>query len=195
MISKKHIYDDIMMHGRRVRKIAEEIAINLNLKESEIDNLSIASQMHDIGKLDIPYAILYKEGELTHEEFELIREHVKYSFEYLSRKNYHDSALAALCHHEHMDGTGYLKLKDRFIPYLSRILTLSDVFDALLTDRPYRRAYTYDETLKIIDDHKLKYDPDVYRVFKQISYDLYNDIYIKNKDFYIWSIWRYDNEN
>lgn len=112
--------------------------------------------MHDIGKVKIPKEIINKPGKLTEEEFSVIKKHPKWSLEILSEHSYRsqltwDSINLAYEHHERFDGSGYpLGIKEFRINQFALIAAIADVFDAMTTDRPYRKAMSPDTALKII---------------------------------------------
>src|SRR5207247_5320510 len=104
------------------------------------NNVVIAGLLHDIGKIGVPDHVLLKEGRLTEEEFELIKKHPEFGWMALKNvKEFEEVSLMLLHHHERVDGRGYPgKLKGAQIPFGSKIIAVSDTFDALTTNRPYR---------------------------------------------------------
>lgn len=105
----------------------------LGIEEKEREIISIASMMHDIGKLAIPEAIIDKEGKLTEEEFEQIKKHIYYGYNILSKSSgefMEAAAIIAKEHHERFDGTGYMGIKGKNIHLYARIVMVADVFDA-----------------------------------------------------------------
>lgn len=135
--------------------------------------------MHDIGKISIPDAVLLKPGKLTEEEFEEIKQHVKFGADNLSEMirlfPNNDiilmAAKIARYHHEKWDGTGYLSgLKENEIPLPARIMAIIDVYDALRSKRPYKDALSHFETMKIIragsGNH---FDPKIVNAFEKIN--------------------------
>ena len=153
--------------GRHVKRMAEYsklLAKLLNLPEKDIDLVYIASTMHDVGKLAIPDAILNKPGKLTPDEFEIIKTHTTSGYEMLkksSRPVMQMASIMALQHHEKFDGTGYPQgLKGEAIDITGRITAIADVFDALGTDRVYKKAWEIDEILSYMKDQSGKqFDP------------------------------------
>ena len=128
------------------------------------------SLLHDIGKMGIPDSILLKPGKLTDEEWEIMRKHPVYAFEMLSPITYLKPALdIPYCHHEKWDGSGYPRgLKGEQIPLAARIFAVADVYDALTSDRPYRKAWSKEKTLEHIREQSgTHFDPQVVELFLQ----------------------------
>jgi HD-GYP domain-containing protein (c-di-GMP phosphodiesterase class II) len=124
--------------------------------------------LHDIGKIGVPDNILLKEGKLTEEEWTLMRRHPQYAYEMLEPIKYLRQALdIPYCHHEKWDGTGYpRRLKGGQIPIAARIFAIADVWDAIISDRPYRKAWTEQEALAYIREQSGKqFDPRVVEAF------------------------------
>ncbi len=154
-----------------------------------IDNIFLrdlydSSILHDIGKVGIPDAILRKSGPLTPEERELIKQHIHVGYDALksaSKQLGENSFLKMamdiiLYHHEHWDGTGYPKgMKGEEIPLAARIITISDVYDALVSKRPYKEAYTHEKALEIMKESASYFDPVLFRIFIENSAE-YNSI-------------------
>ena len=127
--------------------------------------LEIAAPMHDIGKIGIPDNILLKEDELDEAEFEIMKRHTEIGYEILkdSPSPYLQmGAIIALNHHEKFDGSGYPNGKTgNEIPMEARIVAVADVFDALTTERPYKKAWDIDKTMqRMIDEKGKHFDPD-----------------------------------
>lgn len=139
-------------HSQRVESIASQFGAFLQYKDA--DTLAVAGRLHDIGKLGIPTNILNKPEKLNEEEFSQIKDHPTKGAEILSRSEFFKTAVPLVRHHhEHWDGSGYPDgLKEQEIPMGAQILTLADVYDALTTDRPYRKALSHKEALRIIRD-------------------------------------------
>jgi len=137
-------------HLDRVKDYALKISAKLNLSDKATKLLEGGALLHDIGKLGIPDYILNKKGFFTKEEFEIMKQHVIIGEDILKplRSMVKLSKLVRH-HHEHYDGTGYPDgLQGEQIPLLSRILSVADVYDALITERPYKRALTRSEAVK-----------------------------------------------
>ena len=146
-----------------------------HLSENEKEIIKNASLLHDIGKIGIKDSILQKEGKLTKEEYEHIKEHAILTHNILGKvyisKNFKDVAEIASSHHEKYDGTGYFKgLKGEEIPLGGRILAVCDVFDAITSKRHYRDKMEIKDVLKIIIDGKnTHFDENIVNAFMNIS--------------------------
>jgi two-component system, response regulator RpfG len=135
----------------RMAHVAGLIAENLGMSEEEARMIELAAPLHDMGKIAIPDAILLKPGPLTESETAVMRRHPRIGHELLSGSQsrfIQTGALVALRHHERYDGSGYPDgLAGEAIPLEARIVAVADVFDALISPRPYKRAWTIDEAL------------------------------------------------
>jgi len=144
------------------------LAQALGLKGGALVSLRRGALLHDIGKMGTPDAILHKEEGLTEEERRIIQRHPADAYNMLCRIDYlHEALEIPYCHHEKWDGSGYPRgLMGKEIPLSARIFSLVDVWDALTNDRPYRKAMTPEEALKIILAERGKsFDPEVVDVF------------------------------
>lgn len=155
-------------HSQKVSEYAAIMGEELGLPPEEVDTLKQAGMLHDIGKIGVPEAILKKKGRLTEEEYEIMKGHVKNSIKmiyYLPDMNYVIPAVVA--HHERYDGKGYPEgLKGDDIPYLGRILTLADCFDAMTAIRPYKPALSSAYAISEIEKNKgTQFDPELADVF------------------------------
>ena len=130
-------------HTLRVSDLALKLAQIAGVSKEQVEWIRIGSLLHDIGKILIPESILFKQGELTHAEWEIMQKHPQYAYHLMSPFPYFRNALdVPLCHHEHWDGKGYPRgLRAEEIPLLARIFTIVDVWDALSSDRSYRVAW------------------------------------------------------
>ncbi|MGB9858445.1 MAG: sensor domain-containing diguanylate cyclase/phosphohydrolase [Moorellaceae bacterium] len=139
-------------HGRRLQYLCRILGEKMGLSPQQLANLSLLAQVHDIGKVGIPDKILFKKGPLTEEEWEIMRQHPEKGYRIaLASPDLASIADLILKHHERWDGTGYpLGLRGEEIPIECRILAIADAFDALTSDRPYRRAGTVEEALQEI---------------------------------------------
>jgi HD-GYP domain-containing protein (c-di-GMP phosphodiesterase class II) len=127
--------------------------------------------LHDIGKMGVPDAILHKPGPLNEEEWEVMRRHPVYAFEMLSPITYLRPALdIPYCHHEHWDGQGYPRgLRGTQIPLAARLFAVVDVWDALTSDRPYRSAWSHEQTRAyILSESGKQFDPWAVKLFMQL---------------------------
>ena len=157
-------------HSENVAYYASEIGKALGLSKSDQENLRIAALLHDVGKIVIPDKILLKPLSLTREEFEVIKLHTTAGYSLLNSITGMSSiAKVVKHHHEKWDGSGYPDgLKGEEIPYLSRILAIADVFDALTSERPYRAALSKEEAFKIMEKNKQIFDPEILPVAKEV---------------------------
>ncbi|MFT2110800.1 HD domain-containing phosphohydrolase [Marinomonas sp. 2405UD68-3] len=173
-------------HVIRMSFYAKTLALQYGLSEFQADKIFNAAPMHDIGKIGIPDHILLKPGRLTEEEFEVMKKHPKIGEEILGES---DSALIglaksiAISHHEKWDGTGYpYGLAGDDIPLEGRIVAIADVFDALTTVRPYKRAWTLEETTDYMYSQSGKhFDPALVRCTPEVL-DTFIEIMNKWKD-------------
>ncbi|MDA3932462.1 MAG: HD domain-containing protein [Tenericutes bacterium] len=152
-------------HSDYVSKICGVIGEKLNV--SNIDELLLSAQLHDVGKVFIPLTILNKKGKLTEDEFNEIKKHPKYGYSILDGiSNFDHINEGVLYHHEKYNGGGYPEgLKGKEIPLFARIIAVADVFEALTADRPYRDAYLKEEALNIMKKQKEQYDPEIFKIF------------------------------
>lgn len=155
-------------HTRRVMDITEELARKMGIAEPELDHVRRGALLHDIGKMGVPDVILRKAGPLADEEWAIMRRHPEYARRFLANIDYLAPALdIPYCHHERWDGSGYPRgLAGEDIPLAARIFAVVDVFDALRSDRPYRKAWPKEATLRYIEEQAGKqFDPRVVKVF------------------------------
>ena len=155
-------------HSRKVVDLTIKLATKIGISAEEIVHLRRGALLHDIGKMGIPDAILHKPGKLTGEEWEIMRQHPTYAKEWLSSIDYLKPALdIPYCHHERWDGSGYPRgLRGEDIPLSARIFALVDVWDALRSDRPYRKAWSKEKTIAHIKEQSGKhFDPKVVEAF------------------------------
>ncbi len=155
-------------HCYRVSIYAVKIAQYLGLPEDRIENLRAAALLHDLGKLKISREILYKAAKLTQEEFNEMKKHVTAGTDLLEpiSGTFGRIIPIILAHHEKCDGSGYLGLDCKDIPLEARILAVADVYDALVSDRPYRKGLSPFEAKEIIVKGAGKhFDPAVVKAF------------------------------
>lgn len=155
-------------HTRRVMEMTIELAQVLGVLEKELIHLRRGALLHDIGKIGVPDEILHKPGPLTDEEWVIMRKHPVFAFEMISPIEYLRPALdIPYCHHEKWDGTGYPRgLKGEQIPLAGRIFAIVDVWDALRSDRPYRKAWPEDKVIDYIRSQSgTHFDPKIVEVF------------------------------
>ncbi|MBS3991932.1 MAG: PAS domain S-box protein [Erysipelothrix sp.] len=155
-------------HSSRVTKLTIEMAKRMNIDQDEMINIQRGALLHDIGKIGIPDSILLNKGKLSDEEWVIMRKHPVYAYDMLSKIPYLVSAIdIPYYHHEKWDGSGYpFGLRETQIPLAARIFAVIDVYDALINDRPYRKAWSKQEALDYIIDQKGKhFDPEVVNEF------------------------------
>ncbi len=155
-------------HSRRVTELSMTIGRNLGLDKEEIRYLCYGALLHDIGKMGIPDEILNKPGPLTSEEREIIKQHPGYAYDMLKNIEYLQSAISIpYSHHENWDGTGYPQgLQGEGIPLSARIFSIVDNWDALTSDRPYRKAWSRKKTTNYIREKSGKmFDPQIIDLF------------------------------
>ena len=157
-------------HVKRVALYSEILARACGLSEEEVTLIKDASPMHDIGKVGIEDSILNKAGKLTYEEFETMKTHASMGHELFKnskRKLLHASSIIAYEHHEKYDGSGYPRgLKGEEIHIFGRITALADVFDALASDRVYKKAWEDERIFKLIREESGKhFDPKLVELF------------------------------
>ena len=136
--------------------MAAAMASELGLDAPTVERYRIAGLVHDIGKIGVPEAILCKPGKLTDEEFEQLKAHPRIGFEMLQHiKPLHDILPGVLHHHERWDGRGYPhQLAGLQIPLIARVLALADTYDAMTSNRSYRKALDLDERfLQVLKNH------------------------------------------
>ncbi len=173
-------------HVLRVGHISEYLARKIGLSDEKCEIVLYASMMHDMGKVGISDSILLKKAFLDDDEKETVKKHTIMGFEMLSSSSMpllQASAEIALTHHEKYDGSGYPRgLKGEEIPIFGRIVAVADVFDALRSERPYKKAFD-DDTIKDIfkKDSGIHFDPTVTNILLS-NYDDIVNISIKYKD-------------
>jgi response regulator RpfG family c-di-GMP phosphodiesterase len=158
-------------HTLRVTEMALMLARLMDMGEDKLIHMRRGGLLHDIGKLGVPDGILLKPGPLADEEWIVMRRHPQFAYEWLAPIAYLRKAIEIpYCHHEKWDGSGYPRgLRGQAIPLASRIFAVADVWDALTSDRPYRKAWAYEKALAYIRENSgSHFDPDVVKFF--ISY-------------------------
>ena len=139
-------------HSERVAAISVKIAKKLGVTKKELETIELAAQFHDIGKIGVPDCILQKPGKLTEMEFNVIKEHPVIGTNILCNIEFlKDSLPIILHHHEKYDGRGYpYGISGTEIPLGSRIISIADTYDAMTSDRPYRKALSHEEAIQEI---------------------------------------------
>ncbi|SDT85965.1 HD domain-containing phosphohydrolase [Desulfobacula phenolica] len=159
-------------HSTRVAKYAHMIAVEMQCNEEELDIISFAGSLHDIGKIGIRDDILLKPGRLTDDEYEKIKEHPVIGADIISKLGLWDREMKIIRHHhERFDGKGYPDgLKGEQIPKLARILCVADSFDAMASDRAYRKKMKKSKVLDIIKENSgTQFDPIVVEAFLKVA--------------------------
>jgi len=158
-------------HTQRVAEMTVKLAEKMGFDKSQIKQARQGALLHDIGKMAVPDSILLKPGELTEEEWGIMRKHPEYALEMLWPINFLRPATLDIpyCHHEHWDGSGYPRgIKGEEIPLAARVFAVIDVWDSLTFDRPYRKAWPQEKVIEYIREQSGKYfDPKVVKVFLQ----------------------------
>ncbi len=158
-------------HVEGVALIAKKIAERLKLPGHQVEDVYCAAMLHDLGKIGVSPEIIGKKGKLDKKEWEIIKTHPWIATEILREIHILRGALPAiLYHHEHWNGSGYpFGLKGEEIPLIARIVAIADVYEALTSDRPYRKAFSKKKALKIIREESGRYfDPFIVGVFLEI---------------------------
>ncbi|MCD6576730.1 MAG: GAF domain-containing protein [Anaerolineaceae bacterium] len=158
-------------HSQRVMDLTMRLSRKLGIPEDEIKHIQRGALLHDIGKMGIPDKILLKKGPLTEEEWVVMRKHPQFARDMLSAIPFLEKAIdIPYYHHERWDGTGYpCGLRGEDIPLSARIFAIVDVWDALRSDRPYRKAWTDEEALNEIKrGNGTHFDPVVVKAFMEV---------------------------
>ena len=162
-------------HSNRVTAIAKVIAEDMNCSEEDLRILETAGLLHDIGKIGIRDDILLKPARLTDEEYTIIKMHSTIGAEIVGHLGLWEKEQQVIrCHHERYDGNGYPDgLKGEKIPFLARILSVADVYDALASNRTYRKKMPEDKIKQIIlEGRGTFFDPEVVDIFlKEKTYE------------------------
>ena len=157
-------------HIARMSHICAILAGGLKLPPAEVEIIRAASPMHDVGKIGIPDAILLKPGKLTPEEWEVMKQHASIGARILSGSNsevLHAGEIIALSHHEKWDGSGYPHgWVGEEIPLWGRICAVADVYDAITSERPYKKALSHERALQImVEERGRHFDPKLIDLF------------------------------
>lgn len=165
-------------HVKRVAEYSKVLALKYGLDEKEAELLKLASPMHDIGKVGIPDSILNKPGKLTFDEFEIMKTHAQLGYDmlkYSSKPILKAASIVAYYHHEKYDGSGYPRgLKGEDIHIYGRITAIADVFDALGSDRVYKKAWEDERIFELFKEEKGKhFDPKLIDIFFENLDEIY----------------------
>jgi len=169
-------------HSERVTRYCLEIAQRMGCSGDQLRQIRRGSYLHDIGKIGIPDSILLKEGKLTAEETELMQSHVRIGYDVVCRIAFlAGAAEIVLTHQERWDGTGYPQgLAGEEIPLGARIFAVADTLDAMTSDRPYRRALSYQEAREEISrESGRQFDPAVVQAFLAVPSQTWENIRIE----------------
>ena len=155
-------------HSINVAKVSVQIAEKMGITDEEVNNVYWSAMVHDIGKILIPEEILDKKGKLTEAEYEIVKKHPVWGYETLNTdKSLNKLAKNVLHHHERWDGKGYPQgLARKDIPLISRIIAIADTYDAMTSDRPYRKAICKELVLQEIKNNSgTQFDPEIVEIF------------------------------
>jgi HD-GYP domain-containing protein (c-di-GMP phosphodiesterase class II) len=169
----KKPFNNTGQHTYRVGNFTALLAQAIGMPKAEVKALRIAAGLHDVGKIGISDLILLKPGKLTPNEYELIKDHTIIGAQILSGGKSPILKLAeqiAMTHHERWDGNGYPnKLVGEDIPLVGRIVAIVDVYDALTTERPYKRAWTHEESISELEAQAGKmFDPNIIALVRTV---------------------------
>ena len=168
------------VHSTRLAEWALRAARKLDVPEDHSYQVEVAALLHDIGKIGVPDSILKKAGPLTPEERALINRHPEYSWSILRLfPSLEEASLYALHHHESVDGSGYpAGLKGSEIPLVSRIISVIDAYDSMVSNRCYRKGLPHEEAIsRLIRASGTQFDSDVVRVFVPIAEQETEDVF------------------
>jgi HD-GYP domain-containing protein (c-di-GMP phosphodiesterase class II) len=160
------------VHSTRLAEWGLRVARDLGVTENSMSDLEMGALLHDIGKIGVPDQILNKPGRLTPEEFEFVKRHPEFGWTVIRKlPGLEQTSLYVLHHHENFDGTGYpARLKGSEIPIGSRIVSVIDAFDAMVSSRPYRKGLPLPEALRRLHEASgTQFDPSVIRSFVPIA--------------------------
>lgn len=158
----------IFDHSKHVSNLCYLVGKKLRLNKSDLKDLRLAGLYHDIGKSKIPSSIINKPGPLTKEEWVIMKKHTLHGYEILNNtKEFSKIAKYAKYHHERIDGKGYPEgLKGDEIPLISRIITVVDAYEAMISDRPYRSALSKEQAIEELKKHAgTQFDKNIVEVF------------------------------
>jgi putative two-component system response regulator len=179
-LSKASAYRDknTFMHVIRTGFLCRLIGLTCGMSDTDVDLLLNVSPMHDVGKASIPDDLLCKPGKLNNKEWEVMKAHTTIGAQIIGDHRYEPlktAKLVALTHHERWDGNGYPKgLHGEQIPLMGRIVAICDVFDALTSERPYKRAWSKEEAIEvIIRGSGSHFDPLLVNAFVEVIPEIY----------------------
>jgi len=156
------------LHSRRVSALCENLAVALEMSEHQVSEIKLLGLLHDIGKIAISESILNKEGKLTKDEWDEMKRHPEIGYRILvSVEEMNELARHVLAHHERFDGKGYPKALEGYeIPIQARIISIADSFDAMTSERTYRKSVSFEQAaLELKRNAGTQFDPDLAKVF------------------------------
>jgi HD-GYP domain-containing protein (c-di-GMP phosphodiesterase class II) len=160
------------VHSTRLAEWGLRVARDLGVPESYMPDLEMGALLHDIGKIGVPDGILNKPGRLTSDEYEFVKRHPEFGWAVIRKlPGLGQTSLYVLHHHENFDGTGYpAKLRGSEIPIGSRIVSVIDAFDAMVSSRPYRKGLPLEEAIQRLQQSSgTQFDPAVIKSFVPIA--------------------------
>jgi len=160
------------VHSTRLAEWGLRVARDLGVPESNMLGVEMGALLHDIGKIGVPDGILNKPGRLTPEEFEMVKRHPEFGWTVIRKlPGFEKTSLYVLHHHENIDGTGYpARLKSSEIPIGSRIVSVIDAFDAMVSSRPYRKGLPLQEAIRRLHESSgTQFDATVVQSFVRIA--------------------------
>lgn len=157
-------------HLENISRYVYELCLRMGLSREDAERISVASKLHDLGKIAVPKYIIHKQGLLSEDERVIVNSHTKFGYTILSAYDddplIADAAEIALYHHERYDGSGTNGLSGEDIPFTARVVTVCDVYDALVSEREYKKAWTPKEARAYLADNKGKlFDPEITDAF------------------------------
>jgi putative nucleotidyltransferase with HDIG domain len=158
-------------HSRRVMEYSKSIGQRMKLEKQDIEDLKRSALLHDIGKIGIPDMVLQKQAKLTEEEYAIIKSHSERGAAILKHiKSFKHLVPVVYHHHERFDGEGYPQgVKGKAIPIHARIIAIADTFDAMTSNRAYRKALSLRTALSELERNKgIQFDPDIAEIFIDI---------------------------
>lgn len=170
-------------HSERVALMSRQLAAACGFNEHTCERVYVAGLVHDVGKIGVPEAVLCKPGKLTDEEFEFIKMHPEIGGRILQDiRQMHDLLPGVLHHHERWDGRGYPhRLAGTDIPLFGRLIGLADAFDAMSSDRTYRKAMNFDDVLSEVRRCAgAQFDPDLAEVFVTLDFAPFSELIAKH---------------
>src|SRR6202040_2235709 len=168
------------VHSTRLAEWALRVARKMDIPEERLYQVEVAALLHDVGKIGVPDAILKKPGRLTPGERALINRHPEYSWSILRLfPGLEEARMNPLHHHENVDGSGYpAGLKGNDIPLVSRIISVIDAFDAMVSNRCYRQGLPHTEAIaRLLRSSGSQFDPDVLKAFIPIAEQEAEDVF------------------